>query len=62
MWLVQVVDRTLLVREVDEMPAATVAAREDNNGNEIEIEADEEFQDKPEELHWIKNACLCSRI
>ena len=40
MWLVQVVDRTLLVREVDEMPAATVAAREDNNGNEIEIEAD----------------------
>jgi len=42
------------------MPAATVAAREDNNGNEIEIEieADKEIQDKPEELHSIKNIFL----
>ena len=37
MWVVQVVDRTLLIREVDEMLAATVAAKEDNNGNEIEV-------------------------
>ena len=36
MWVVQVVDRALLIREVDEMLAATVAAKEDNNGNEIE--------------------------
>ena len=36
MWVVQVVDRTLLISEVDEMLAATVAAKEDNNGNEIE--------------------------
>ena len=42
--LVQVVDQTLLIKEVEEMPlpAATVAAREDNNENEIE--ADEETQ------------------
>ena len=37
-------DQTLLIKEVEEMPlpAATVAAREDNNENEIE--ADEETQ------------------
>ena len=42
--LVQVVDQTILIKEVEEMPlpAATVAAREDNNENEIE--ADEETQ------------------
>ena len=39
---VQVVDQTLLIREVEEMPTATVAAREDNNENEIEV--DEETQ------------------
>ena len=40
--LVQVVDQTLLIREVEEMPAAILAAREDNHENEIE--ADEETQ------------------
>ena len=40
--LVQIVDPALLIREVEEMPAATVAARECYNENEIE--ADEETQ------------------
>ena len=40
--LVQVVDQTLLIREVEEMPAEILAAREDNYENEIE--ADEETQ------------------
>ena len=40
--LVQVVDQTFLIREVEEMPAAIPAVREDNNENEIE--ADEETQ------------------
>ena len=40
--LVQIVDPALLIREVEEMPAATVAAREYYNENEIE--ADEETQ------------------
>ena len=40
--LVQIVDQTLLIREVEEMPATTVAAREYYNENEIE--ADEETQ------------------
>ena len=40
--LVQVVDQTLLIREIEEMPAAILAAREDNYENEIE--ADEETQ------------------
>ena len=39
---VQVVDQTLLIREVEEMPTAILAAREDNNENEIE--ADKETQ------------------
>ena len=34
--LVQIVDPALLIREVEEMPAATVAAREYYNENEIE--------------------------
>ena len=38
--LVQVVDQTLLIREVEEMPTAIPATREDNNDNETE--ADEE--------------------
>ncbi|GMY08456.1 probable LRR receptor-like serine/threonine-protein kinase At3g47570, partial [Fagus crenata] len=42
--LVQIVDPTLLPREVEEMPATTVVAREDNNENEIEIDKDEETQ------------------
>ena len=33
--LVQVVDQTLLIREVEEMPAAILAAREDNYENEM---------------------------
>ena len=40
--LVQVVDQTLLIREVEEKPVAIPAVREDNNENEIE--ADEETQ------------------
>jgi serine/threonine protein kinase len=40
--LVQIVDPTLVPREVEEIPATTVAAREDNNDNEIV--ADEETQ------------------
>ena len=40
--LVQIVDPTLLIREVEEIPAAAVAARE--YGNDNEIEADEETQ------------------
>ena len=40
--LVQIVDPTLLPREVEETPATIVVAREDNN--EIEIEEDEETQ------------------
>ena len=40
--LVQIVDPALLIREVEEMPAATVAAREYSKENEIE--ADEETQ------------------
>uniref|UniRef100_A0A2N9FDD8 non-specific serine/threonine protein kinase n=1 Tax=Fagus sylvatica TaxID=28930 RepID=A0A2N9FDD8_FAGSY len=42
--LVQIVDPTLLPKEVEETPATTVVAREDNNENEIEIEEDEETQ------------------
>uniref|UniRef100_A0A2N9GJC8 non-specific serine/threonine protein kinase n=1 Tax=Fagus sylvatica TaxID=28930 RepID=A0A2N9GJC8_FAGSY len=42
--LVQIVDPTLLPREVEETPATTVVAREDNNENEIEIEEDEDTQ------------------
>ena len=42
--LVQIVDPTLLPREVEETPATTMVAREDNNENEIEIEEDEETQ------------------
>ena len=41
-WLVQIVDPTLLVREVEEMPATAVVARDHNNENEIE--ADEKTQ------------------
>ena len=40
--LVQIVDPTLLVREVEEMPATAVVARDHNNENEIE--ADEKTQ------------------
>ena len=40
--LVQIMDPTLLIREVEEMPATVVAAREYYNDNEIE--ADEETQ------------------
>ena len=40
--LVQIVDPALLIREVEEMPAVVVAAREYYNENEIE--ADEETQ------------------
>ena len=40
--LVQIVDPTLLIREVEEIPAAAVTAREYSNENEIE--ADEETQ------------------
>ena len=36
--LVQIVDPTLLVREVEEMPATAVAARDHNNENEIEVD------------------------
>ena len=39
---VQVVDQTLLIGEIEEMPATILAAREDNNENEIE--ADKETQ------------------
>ena len=48
--LVQVVDQTLLIKEVAEMPlpAATGAAREDNNENEIEVD---------EETQGIVNIC-----
>ena len=42
--LVQIVDPTLLPREVEEMPATTVVAREDNKEKEIEIDKDEETQ------------------
>ena len=41
-WLVQIVNQTLFIREVEEIPATAVAAREHNNDNEIE--ADEETQ------------------
>ena len=40
--LFQIVELTLLIREVEEIPTATVATREYNNENEIE--ADEETQ------------------
>jgi len=40
--LVQIVDPTLLVREVEEMPATAVATRDHNNENEIE--ADEKIE------------------
>ena len=36
--LPQIVDLTLLVREVEEMPATAVAARDHNNENEIEVD------------------------
>ena len=36
--LVQIVDPILLPREVDEGPIAVVAAREYNNGNEIQVD------------------------
>ena len=36
--LVQIVDPTLLIREVEEIPAAAVATREYNNENEIETD------------------------
>ena len=37
-WLVQIVDPTLLIREVKEIPIAAVATREYNNENEIEVD------------------------
>nr|POF00701.1 putative lrr receptor-like serine/threonine-protein kinase [Quercus suber] len=64
--LVQIVDPTLLIREVKEIPAATVATREYNNENEIEAdEANQErmnMEEVSKELHSIKNAFLGSRI
>ena len=42
--LVQIVDPTLLPREVEETPETTVVAREDNNENKIDIEENEETQ------------------
>ena len=36
--IVQIVDPTLLLREVDEAPTKIVAAREDNNDNEIQVD------------------------
>ena len=36
--LVQIMDPTLLIREVEEIPAVAVAAREYNNENEIEAD------------------------
>ena len=36
--LVQIVDPILLTREVDEAPTTIVAAREYNNGNEIQVD------------------------
>jgi serine/threonine protein kinase len=42
--LIQIVDPTLVLREVKETPAMTVVAREDNIENDNEIEADEETQ------------------
>ncbi|KAF3944978.1 hypothetical protein CMV_028593 [Castanea mollissima] len=38
--LVQIVDPILLPREVDEAPTAIVAAREYNNGNEIQVDVE----------------------
>ncbi|KAK4579475.1 hypothetical protein RGQ29_029228 [Quercus rubra] len=46
--LVQIVDPILLPREVDEAPIAIVAAREDNNGNEMQVD---------EEAQGIANLC-----
>ena len=42
--LVQIVDPTLVPREVKETPATTMVAREDNIENDNEIEANEETQ------------------
>ncbi|XP_030928685.1 putative receptor-like protein kinase At3g47110 [Quercus lobata] len=36
--IVQIVDPTLLLREVDEAPSKIVATREDNNDNEIQVD------------------------
>ena len=42
--LVQIVDPTLLPREVEETPPTSMVAREDNNENKIDIEENEETQ------------------
>ncbi|XP_050250599.1 probable LRR receptor-like serine/threonine-protein kinase At3g47570 isoform X2 [Quercus robur] len=55
--LVQIVDPALLIREVEEMPAAAVAAREYYNENEIE--ADEETQGIVNHGHVESNVYKC---
>nr|POE86175.1 putative lrr receptor-like serine/threonine-protein kinase [Quercus suber] len=44
--LVQIVDPFLLPREVDEAPTALVAAREYNNGNEIQVDVEAQQESK----------------
>nr|XP_023915955.1 putative receptor-like protein kinase At3g47110 [Quercus suber] len=55
--LVQIVDPILLPREVDEAPTAIVAAREYNNGNEIQ--ADVEAQGIPNLFQMDPNVHKC---
>ena len=55
--LVQIVDPTLLIREVEEIPIATVAAREYNNENEIE--ADEKTQGNVNHYQVEANVYKC---
>nr|POF06180.1 hypothetical protein CFP56_27257 [Quercus suber] len=58
--LVQIVDPILLPREVDEAPTAIVAAREYNNGNEIQ--ADVEAQDVNLEETKFKSMQLSEEV
>ena len=55
--LVQIVDPTLLIREVEEIPATIVVAKEFNNENEIE--ADEESQGNVSHCQVEANVYKC---
>ncbi|XP_065624337.1 putative receptor-like protein kinase At3g47110 isoform X1 [Quercus suber] len=58
--LVQIVDPTLLIREVKEIPAATVATREYNNENEIEADEANQGNVNPCQVEANVYKCLVS--
>ena len=58
--LVQIVDPILLRKEVDEVPIAIVAAREDNNDNEIQADKKAKGIVNLCQMDANKNKCLVS--